>query len=171
MSDSEKHAAGHVWRHCHALALSRTHGDTYSQAYNEAGVHIGAPVYRQGEGSHTYLTDLAYLLQLLLSEPVLTNDHLFDRFTSSQPLTLAVMQSYLSSDRGRWVLLWLWLAEGIGGALCSARRRTQKIVALQGAESRSAPSSVSPADDERDLGHKFKKWLASAANGSIFYTV
>lgn len=126
MSDSEKHAAGHVWRHCHALALSRTHGDTYSQAYNEAGVHIGAPVYRQGEGSHTYLTDLAYLLQLLLSEPVLTNDHLFDRFTSSQPLTLAVMQSYLSSDRGRWVLLWLWLAEGIGGgrsALLGAGRR------------------------------------------------
>lgn len=43
---------------------TRARMETYSQAYNEAGVHIGALVYRQGEGSHTYLTDLAYLLNL-----------------------------------------------------------------------------------------------------------
>lgn len=71
MSDSEKHAAGHVWRLWHAQAHMRTYADTYSRAHNEASMHTDAPAHGQGNAS-TIIQELqptSLIYQLLPLKP------------------------------------------------------------------------------------------------------
>lgn len=154
--------------HRHTCAGTQTH--THGRMTAQTCTH--AHPFTDTKRHSTHLTDLTYLLNLPAAPPgtPLTNDHLSRRLNWFQSLTLAgpvrEIRTELFSDRGVWALLCL-LSDGVeegglgvrrvGGALlCSAQCRTQETVALQGAESRSAPSSVSAADDECDLGRKLK---------------
>lgn len=113
------------------------------------------------QGAHAHLTHLAHLLNLPaapLRSPH-TPDHLFRRLTR---FLLSKRYGTISRNAVEVPILGSWdvsTAESVGdrgwkGALCSPRCWTQETVALQGAESRSAPSSVLPADGERRLCRK-----------------
>lgn len=109
------------------------------------------------KGTHTRRTDQTYLLNLPRCSCVLLSDYSplissFDLIWACK--TLECNRSCARIVRCERCFVCGWQQEMGGGALlwlCSAQCRTQETVALQRAESRSAPSSVSPSDDECDL--------------------